>query len=360
MKLQDYYEILGVGRDATADALKRAYRALVLRWHPDRHAGAARDRAVSRFKEITEAYDVLSDPLRRREHDALLGDEELTPDRGGMGLDRGAAEEFDEGFGDFFSTVYGGFEPGVGTGGRGPYRARGRDVEAECSLTVGQVLEGGMAQLEVPVRAECASCLGDGLTVERDVGRAGRERSGSGRAGSGRSDSERAESERICAECDGNGWVAESRTVEVSIPEDAYDGMELRLDGLGGDGAFGGEAGDLRVTLRIRSDRRYAVSGPDLCGELPIAPWEAVDGARVDVVAPTGTLRVTVPAGTRSGSRLRVAGNGLRTPDGGRGDLYLVVRIDLPRELTERQKHLLQELRRAGSTAISGGVRAPT
>lgn len=341
MKLQDYYETLGVRRGARPEAIKQAYRSLVLRWHPDRHTGAAKERAVIRFKEISEAYEVLADPHRRREHDAVMG-------RAGLGFDSTGARsrnadvrpgdedlEFAEGFSDTFSTMYGGFEKGFAdVNARGGLRSRGRDLDADCSLTVSQVMAGGKVQFDVPMRVECGACVGEGF-VDDPHG-----------------------NESICPECEGNGSVSEAHGLEIDVPSGAYEGMALRLVGQGMPGKFGGESGDVCVTLRIRSDDTYRVVGQDVHAELPVAPWEALDGARIEVCAPTGVLRVSIPQDARNGARLRVPGHGLPLPAGARGDLFLAIRYDLPTALTSRQKQLIRELGGAGEGTIRGGARA--
>ncbi|GAB4140117.1 MAG: DnaJ C-terminal domain-containing protein [Planctomycetota bacterium] len=326
MKFVDYYETLGVPRTATADEIRRAYRRLALEWHPDRHPPSERAAAEERFKRISEAHEVLSDPEKRRRYDALgehwKNGQEFRPP---PGFGQGGFERMfggAGGFSDFFAQMFGDFFA-EGPRRSGRPRTRGADVEAELELGAGLALLGGKRAFELNLSVPCQKCDGEGR-----IGR------------------------HACPACGGLGRSQATRRIDLSIPDDAYDGQVLRLRGLGERGA--GEAGDLLLKLRIVGDDVYRPRGDHLEADVPIAPWEALDGTSVDVRVPSGVAKARIPPGTRAGDRLRLRGQGLARRGGGRGDLLLVVRLALPDDLTERQRRLLRELR--GGT-VRGGAR---
>lgn len=341
MKFQDYYEILGIARDADAAAIKKAYRKLALKWHPDRHAGEAKAEAERKFKQLNEAHEVLSDPEKRKKYDQFgehwRHGQEFQPPPGGRTM---SPEEFARifgdggGFSDFFTALFGeqfARRPGGGRRRHPRFRERGGDVRAELELSVGEAMAGGKSRFEVPASVPCGPCGGFGF-----------------------------QDRHVCPACGGVGRLSARKTVDVTIPSQVRDGMTLRLRGLGepgGDGAGEGEPGDLLLTLRLRSDGAYRIAGADIEAEVPVAPWELLEGATVDVRAPGGVLAIKIPPGTRAGTRLRVRGRGLDDGRGGRGDFHAVLRCVLPEPLTARQKELLLELRQAGAGAVGGGAR---
>ncbi len=383
MQFQEYYEVLGVPRKASADDIKKAYRKLALKWHPDRHKGKAQAAAEARFKQISEAYEVLSDGEKRSKYDRFgehwKHGQEFAPPGGGAGDARGSGrpggagagrtltpEEFARmfggagrrgpgagaggfpgngapgaggGFSDFFSSLFGdeSGEPGPGRarGGRGAPSGpqRGADARAELSLAVSDAIRGGKRSFEIPVRTTCQRCDGTGFLGEH-----------------------------VCPICVGVGTRAGSKHVDLTIPASVRDGLTLRLRGLGEPGERGGQSGDLYLTLRLEDDDIYHLHEGDLVADVPIAPWEALSGARVDVRTPHGVATLTVPPNTRSGARLRLRGQGLADATGGRGDLLAVLRHALPTELSPRQRELIAELGRAGgegAPGVTGGAREP-
>jgi curved DNA-binding protein len=357
MKFQDYYHTLGVARTATQDEIKRAYRKLAKEWHPDRHPPHRRKEAEERFKAIAEAHEVLSDQEKRKRYDQLgehwrHGQDFQPPPGGGrtmsaeefarmFGGDGSARGGFGGGFSDFFAQMFGDLFQGGARGGgkargndhaRGGARAqrqsapsRGEDVEADLELTVGEALRGGKRPFELQVAQPCPTCHGEGM-----VGFS------------------------TCPTCGGLGHSRTTRTVELSIPGDVRDGQVLRLRGLGEPGA--GAPGDLLLAVHLVADDVHRLRGDDVEADLVIAPWEALDGTKVEVQVPAGTAAVKIPPGTRAGARLRLRGQGLTRADGERGDLLLVVRLGLPAELSEQQKAMLRELGR-GAAPVAGGVR---
>jgi DnaJ-class molecular chaperone len=357
MKFQDYYTTLGVARTASADDIKRAYRKLAKEWHPDRHPPHKRKEVEDRFKAISEANEVLSDPEKRKRYDALgehwrHGQDFQAPPGGGPGGFRTVTpEEFARmfggragagagggggGFSDFFAQMFGDMFAGAGRGagargGSGGARARaaarGEDAEAEIELKVGEALLGGKRSFGLRVRVPCESCDGEGHVDGR-----------------------------TCPACGGLGSQQRERSVELSIPKDARDGQVIRLRGLGEPGA-GGPPGDLLLTLRLVPDDVFRLRDDDVEADVVIAPWELLDGAKVDVTVPGGTATARVPAGTKPGQRLRLRGQGLTRTDGSRGDLLLVVRLGLPEALTDRQRELLRELGKDAPPVRGGAAR---
>jgi curved DNA-binding protein len=304
MKYKDYYKILGVERSATEADIKKAYRKLARKYHPD--VSKERD-AEERFKELGEAYEVLKDSEKRKAYDEMgsyqPGQDFRPPpgweqafQSGGM---HGFADEGDIDLFDLLSGLGGGFRRARGGAG---FRAPGQDYEVTVHLSVEEAARG--VEIEVPLStAE--------LTEEGVVRRT-------------------------------------TRTVKVRIPKGATDGQRLRVPGKGGSGQ-GGHHGDLYVNIHLRPHDLFRVSGHDLYLELPVAPWEAALGAEVQVPTLDGRISVKVPAGSRAGQKLRVRGKGLPRPGGGEGDLYAVLQVVTPSVLSEREKQLYSELQKVSS-----------
>ncbi len=337
MEFQDYYQVLGVGRTANADEIKKAYRRLALEWHPDRHPAEKRDAAETKFKRISEAYEVLSDAEKRARFDQL-GESYRQGEQFRPRADetRTSRENFEGqfgtgGFSEFFESVFGDQLRRQAGGARSHrrFRLRGADVEAEMALGVGDAIRGGKRRFEIRGRKACDSCGGVGFSGEH-----------------------------VCPTCVGVGTTPSARTIDLAIPERAYDGMIVRLRGLGEPGSEGAEAGDLLIALRIVSDATYRIVADGIEADVPVAPWEATFGAEVGVATPTGAVSLKIPAATKSGARLRLRSKGVADADGKLGDFFSVIRIALPRELTPRQVELLRELGAAGGAAVEGGARA--
>ncbi|NOT31976.1 MAG: DnaJ domain-containing protein [Planctomycetes bacterium] len=324
MKFQDYYESLGVARDAKPEEVKKAYRKLALKWHPDRQPEEKRAQAELTFKRISEAYEVLSDPEKRAKYDRFgehwKQGQEFTPPRGERTMSR---EEFERAFGgrggfsDFFAGLFGDqmrHDFAEGKDGHGAFRERGADVHAELALTATQAIQRGKSSFTVPATTPCPRCGEAGFVGQH-----------------------------VCPTCGGVGAVRTEQRVELTIPAGVRDGLELRLKGLGEPGE-GGPSGDLYLTLRIVSDGSYRVNGSDLETDLEVAPWDALLGAKVELRTPLGVATVTVPPETPAGTRLRLRGQGLAEAEEKRGDLNAVVRLVLPKSLSPRQRELLREL----------------
>jgi curved DNA-binding protein len=303
MKYKDYYRILGVERSAGEDAIKKAYRKLARKYHPD--VSKEKD-AEEKFKEVSEAYEVLKDADKRKAYDTMgfyQPGQEFRPPPDWEQQFRGGDAQGTEDL-DLFELLSGlGLGRGGFRAGAGGLRMPGQDYEVTAHLGVEEVARG--IELEIP------------LTV---------------------------------SEVSGDGQLRRTtRTVKARIPKGATHGQRLRVPGKGGAGHGGGADGDLYVNIELRPHDLFRVSGHDLYLEVPVAPWEAALGAEVQIPTLDGRVSVKVPAGSRAGQKLRVRGKGLPRPGGGEGDLYAVLQIVTPSVLSEREKQLYRELQQASS-----------
>lgn len=314
---KDYYSTLGVPRTASLDEIKKAHRKLARQHHPDRNPGDKE--AEARFKEIQEAYDVLSDPAKRERYDRLGADWQegagFRPGRdGGFRDDEGGfgGEQHGE-FSDFFESLFGGGRRGFRGGAT--FRVRGRDLEVEAPISLEEAHRGTTRTLSLTSTEPCPECGGTG---ERD--------------------------DKVCDACHGAGARPARKSIEVTIPAGVRDGTVLRLSGQGEPGRGGGPAGDLLVRVHLNPHPRFTLVGEDLLLELPVAPWEPVLGASVPVETLDGTVQLTIPAGSQGGQRLRLRGQGLARRDGGRGDLYVRLEVKVPTRPTPQEKELFERL----------------
>jgi curved DNA-binding protein len=318
MKFKDYYAALELERDADGDEIKKAYRRLARRTHPD---VAKEPGAEERFKEISEAYQTLSDPEKRQAYDDLGrhgSGEDFSPPpdwesrfrrEGGQpaGQDVDLADLFEQmGFG--VSGGAGGFGGGFGSSGgfgqqAGGFPVRGQDLEVTTELTLEQAAQG----TEVAFTLSVPSRRADG------------------------------------------GMAREPRSGTIRVPRGVADGERLRVPGRGGPGLGGGPAGDLFLEIRLKPHPRFRPVGHDLYLELPIAPWEAALGAEIELPTLAGTARVTVRPGMRNGQKLRLAGKGLPRRKEGAGDLYGVIQIVMPEQIGDRERELYRELAEASA-----------
>ena len=290
---RDYYEVLGVSRDATHEQIQEAFRTLARKYHPDVNSAPG---AEDRFKELNEAYHVLSDPDTRKRYDRFGEDFRRVPEdydeRVGAGFGdfradapSGTRVRFGQGFGgrsginieDLFGDFFG------GSGGVGPIP--GADQRAELELTVGEAYRGGRRSITL-----------------------------------------------------------DGRSYQVTIPAGVVDGQSIRLAGEGGRGSGDAPAGDLYLVVRVKPDRRFRLDGRDIATDLPVSPWEAVLGATVAVHTPGGEAKVKVPPGSSTGRRLRLRGEGMPNPRGKPGDLYAEVKIVVPPKSTKQERELFEQL----------------
>lgn len=353
----DLYILLGVQQGASEAEIKRAYRRLARRLHPDINPG---DRmAAARFQQILEAYETLIDPDRRSRYDAgHAAVEEPAAPRGFEGFDfstRGV--DYSASFGDLFAEVL------SERGTRAPAE-RGADLHLEVEVGFEEALAGGERAITLIRRDHCRGCAGTGRARGHTGACAGCQGSGAVRSvrghmvfsrncpacgGTGR------QRPRPCEVCGGSGQETRSERVMLPVPEGIVDGGNIRVPGLGNAGAAGGPPGDLYVTVRVAPHAVYRREGDDLHMQVPVAVHEAGLGAKVEVATPAGPARVRVPPGTQTGQRFRLRGYGAPSiRSGQRGDLIVEVRIMLPKLLDERSKELLREFGRINTEPVRG------
>lgn len=345
VEFKDYYEALGVDRQVDDAALKTAFRKAARKYHPDVNPGDPQ--AEERFKEVNEAYEVLSDSDKRKLYDRY-GEEwqrykeaGYTGDEPQGGPRRASADDFGTWFtgdssgftttdsrssgdhSDFFETLFGSF----GGGRRGPdtfTRARprprrGQDIDAEVEVTFDEAFRGTTRRFDIQAEEICPTCGGTGLVRNT-----------------------------ICPTCDGAGYIPRMKTIEVKIPAGVANGSRVRVAGQGGAGEGGGPQGDVYLIVKIAEDRRFTREGDNLRTEVDIPLLTALLGGKAQVVTPTGRVELTIPAETQQGKIFRLRGQGmpkLRSKSGERGDLLAKANVVLPTNLTDREKALLEELR---------------
>ncbi|MGD8372803.1 MAG: DnaJ C-terminal domain-containing protein [Syntrophobacterales bacterium] len=308
VKFQDYYETLGVGRNASEAEIKRAYRKLARKYHPDVNKDKE---AEDKFKQINEAHEVLKDPKKRKLYDQLGPDwqagQDFKPPPGwedvhfdfqtGPGAE---AFDFGGGFSDFFEMLFGGRMAGGGgaSARQASWVMRGQDQEAGIEVSLEDAYHGATRT----------------ITLQGH-------------------------------EIDSQGQVRPTaQNLQVKIPPGVTDGTRIRLSGKGGAGMGGGPAGDLYLRVHIMPHARFRVEGHDLLVEVPVTPWEAALGATVEVPVMDGTVNLKIPAGSQSGQRLRLRGKGLPKKGSERGDLFARLKIAVPKDLNEREKELFAEM----------------
>ena len=345
MAKRDYYEVLGVSKSASADEIKKAYRRLAMKHHPDRNKGETE--SESKFKEAKEAYEVLRDSDKRAAydrfgHDGLRG--------AGMGGPGGfSAEGFSDIFGDVFGDIFGG---GGRRGGRQVFR--GADLGYELRLDLERAVRGDTVTIDVPSQVTCEVCDGSGAKKGTTpvqcstCGGAGQVRMQQGffsiqqtcpackGAGTMISDP--------CETCHGRGRVRKTRTLSVKVPAGVDDGDRIRLSGEGEAGRNGGPPGDLYVEIRLEPHKIFVRDGADLSCEVPISYATAALGGDVELPTLDGNVSLKVPAGTQSGNVFRLRGKGVTmVRDPRKGDLFAKVAVETPVNLTNEQKELLSK-----------------
>jgi molecular chaperone DnaJ len=346
--VKDPYGVLGVDRKASADEVKKAYRKLARQYHPDRNPDDAK--AEERFKEVQEAYSILSDPDKRKAYDSggrIFGGGGFDP-----GAFRGGFGNFGGGIGDILSDL---FSSGGARGGARTGSERGRDLETEVHVSFDQAMEGAQVPVSVSLSAPCPTCHGTGArpgttptVCSRCQGR-GVESESQGLfsisqpcslcGGTG------TEIKDPCPTCQGTGRTRQVKRYRVNVPAGVRDGSRVRLAGKGEAGQRGGPAGDLYVVTRVSESPIFQRKGDHVEVEVPITVPEAIRGATIEVPTLAGTKRIRVPPGTKHGSLQRLRGEGPPRLSGrGRGDIHYRLAIDVPRSLSREQRDAVDEL----------------
>jgi molecular chaperone DnaJ len=349
----DYYEVLGIGRDASTDQIKSAYRKAAMKWHPDRNPENKSD-AEHRFREASEAYSVLSDPQKRATYDRYghAGLNNQVFDASNFGS---IFEEFQDVFGEMFGfqDIFGGGRRA--RGGR-PRAQRGADMRYDLKLSFEDAAAGVKTKIKIPRMEDCAACNGtgakpgSGMEVCQSCKGHGQLHYQQGFFAISRTCPTCRGAGKIikesCTECRGQGRIERSRTIEVPIPAGVDNGMRLRVPGEGEQGTNGGVPGDLYVFIEVKEHSFFERRGADLYCNVPITISQAVLGAEIMIPTMSGEEKLSIPEGTQPGTLFRRKGKGLPDPHGGKGDLYVNVRVVIPSKLTREQRALFDQLHR--------------
>lgn len=363
---RDYYEVLGVGRDADEDALKKAYRKLAMKWHPDRNQGDKE--AEAKFKELNEAYDALKDPEKRAAYDRF-GHAAFEQGGAGQGGFHGGGSPFGGAFEDIFEEMFGRFGGG-GRGGRGGATGRGADLRTQVEISLEEAFAGTKTNIRISTSVSCEACKGTGAEGGSASGAqtcpgcngAGKVRAQQGFfliertcptcGGSGRI------IKNPCKICQGGGRVQRERTLNVTIPPGVEDGTRIRLAGEGEAGLRGAPAGDLYVDVAVRPHPIFQREGANIFIRVPLRMTQAALGGHVEVPSiDGGRARVSIPAGTQTGDQFRMRGKGFSVlRSAARGDMYVQVSVETPQNLTPKQRELLEQFE---AEAEKGGRSSP-
>ncbi len=356
---RDYYEVLGVAKSANADAIKKAYRKLAMQYHPDRNPG--NQEADARFKEICEAYEVLSDSDKRQRYDQF-GHEGMKSAFGPGGFDFGrdfshmGDIDLQDILGSFFG---GGFADMFGGGGRRQPRnpnapQRGSDMRFNLEIDLEEAIFGSVRDITLPINDVCADCKGTGAATgsSRETCK---QCNGHGSVTVNRGFFQMSQTcpicqghgtiiKKPCKKCGGAGKVVVQRKINLRIPPGVETGTRLRLPEKGESGLRGGAAGDLYVVLIVREHELFQRQEDDLICNVPISPLAAALGAEIEVPTPDGFARLRIPAGTPNGKIFRLRNKGVPNHRHGQGDLHVRILFEVPQHLSSKQKKLLEEL----------------
>jgi DnaJ-class molecular chaperone len=329
LNYKDYYKVLGVPKDAAQKDIKSAYRKLARKWHPDANPNNPKD-AEEKFKEISEAYEVLGDAEKRKKYDALGSDwaraaqqaetqrryrTEQGPPEDPFG-NASFAGDGPSGFSDFFDLFFSGVGRRGQPGTAAPFAQRGGDLESPLAVTLREAFAGGNKAISLQIEDNCPRCGGSGVL-----------------------------NGQICPQCHGTGRVLSQKRFDVTIPKGVRDGQRIRLAGQGSQGVGGGPNGDLYLVAHIEPDSAYERKGDDLYIDLPLSVYDLVLGGEVRVPTLGGDVTVTVPAGTQNNKLLRLGGKGMpKAKAGGFGDQYVRLVGMLPNDITPRERELFTEL----------------
>jgi molecular chaperone DnaJ len=356
MAKRDYYDVLGVPKNASDDDIKKAYRKLAMKFHPDRNQGDEAKKAEEKFKEAKEAYEMLSEPQKRAAYDQY-GHAGVDPNAAGMGGGfRGGPEGFGgfaEAFGDIFGDIFNGGRRGGGGGG--PQVYRGSDLSYAMEITLEEAANGKDAQIRIPTWDSCDTCHGTGAkpgtsaktctscngagTVHMRQGFFSIQQTCPHCHGSGKVIPE------PCTTCNGAGKIKRQKTLEVKIPAGINEGMRIRSAGNGEPGTNGGPPGDLYIEIRIKEHDIFERDGDDLHCTVPVSLTTVALGGSIEVPTLGGKAEIELPEGTQHGKTFRLRGKGIKgLRSSYPGDLYCHVSVETPVKLTEHQRKLLKEL----------------
>ncbi|MDQ2816578.1 MAG: J domain-containing protein [Candidatus Eremiobacteraeota bacterium] len=330
VQYKDYYKILGVSKNANAKEIKTAYRKLARQWHPDVNPTRKKE-AEEKFKDISEAYEVLADAEKRKTYDTLGSDWQQRaqpppgyrygPAGGAQAGPSGVQFDFgdsgDNGFSEFFQTFFGNLGRSGNAAATRPARGtRGTDAESQLPLSLAEAYAGGRRSLTLQKQSICPRCRGTGT----DRG-------------------------KLCHECRGTGTVTQQRSLDVTIPAGVRDGQRIRLAGQGGPGVNGGADGDLYLVANIAADPSFVRRGDDLYVDQPVSVYTLVLGGEATVPTMTGKIDMQIPAGSQNGRVLRVPGKGMPKIGGtGHGDLYVKLGAEVPTKLGAKERELFEQL----------------
>ena len=351
MAKRDFYEILGVAKTASEEDIKKAYRKLAMKYHPDRNPD--NKEAEEKFKEVKEAYEMLTNPEKREAYDRY-GHAGVDPNSGAGGFGGFGQGGFGDAFGDIFGDIFGG---GGGRRNAGPQVYRGADLRYNLEITLEQAAHGFDTTIRVPSWDKCDTCHGSGAKpgsapvtcttchghgqVRMQQGFFSIQQTCPKCHGSGKIIPE------PCAACGGAGRIKRNKTLEVKIPAGIDNGMRIRSTGNGEPGTNGGPPGDLYVEIHIKPHEVFQREGDDLHCEMPISFSTAALGGEIEVPTLSGKVSFTVPEGTQTGKTFRLKGKGIKgVRSGYTGDLFCHVAVETPVKLTDKQKDLLREFDR--------------
>ncbi len=352
MSKRDFYEVLGVGRSASDDEIKKAYRKLAMKFHPDRNQGDKAAAAEEKFKEVKEAYEMLSDPQKKAAYDQY-GHAGVDPNRGFGGGGGAGMGGFGDAFGDIFGDIFGGGGRGGRGGGRQVYR--GNDLSYTMDITLEEAAEGKSSTIRIPSWEDCNTCNGTGAkpgtqpvtcktcggsgAVHVRMGPMQMQQTCPHCRGTGKT------IESPCTDCHGQGKKKKQKELEIKIPAGIDDGMRIRSSGNGEPGSNGGPPGDLYIDIRLKKHEIFERDGDDLHCEVPVSMVTAALGGEIDVPTLNGKAAIDIPEGTQHGKQFRLRGKGIKGVRSSiAGDLYCHILVETPVKLTEHQRKLLKEL----------------
>lgn len=354
MAKRDYYEVLGLSKGASADEIKKAYRSLAKKYHPD---VSKEENAEEKFKEIQEAYGVLSDDQKKSQYDQFgFSDNQGF---GGSGFGGGFSGGFG-GFDDIINSFFGGGR----TSTRGGYQ-KGNDIEKSMTIDFFEAINGCSKTIKVTAEEECTSCGGTGAYSSKDIHTCERcngsgyvyveQRTFFGNArtqtvcprcgGTGK------EITKKCEKCNGKGRIKRTKNVEIKVPAGIDDGMTLRMEGYGESGHDGAESGDLYIRFTVLPHKNFIRQKDDIILNIPISFYQAALGDEIEVPTVSDTVKLKIPAGTQSGTKFRLRGKGVKSVrSNAKGDQYVVVKVETPSNLSTEQKNLFEQLKNLEKT----------